>query len=200
MTTLEERMAGSELLRQAVLDTRISNRRVGDTWGIDESVIRRYRHRNIVDPHPGTASKMPAQGLTAQWTPGLDLSRDRGEARTLPVPVADGPTPDDLTLLNSVGADPEKWSVKARKESRWQNAGGDWLSAHKLELERRGVETGDLSVAQIGEILEDYSGRDGLANSDNEETQANTEKENRGETRPANRGRRDRHPRLYFHG
>jgi hypothetical protein len=159
MTTLEERMSGNELLRQAVLDTRISNRQVGATWDIDESVIRRYRNRNIVDPHPATATRSPSHGLTTQWTPGLDLSRDRGEARTLPVPVAEGPTPDDLTLLNSVGADPEKWAVKSRKESQWQNAGGTWLSAHKLELVRRGAIDGDLSKEQISEILEDYAGK-----------------------------------------
>lgn len=156
MATLEERMAENPMLDAMVRDTGMSNRRVGTVFGIDESVIRRWRHRNIVAPGPMLADEIETLGQTAQWTPGLDLSDDRGQARTLPAPVVEGTTPEDRELLESVGADPEVWEITGRKESRWQSASGEWLYAHKLELGRRGAQTGDLSVEQISSILADY--------------------------------------------
>lgn len=157
MTTLEDRMQQSPALVGAILNPNVSNRQIGREFGIDESVIRRWRQRNIVDPEPMRSVPNAQDSPTVQWLPGLDLSRDRGEARTLPAPVVEGVTPDDLELLALVGADAEKWEVVGRKESRWQNAGGEWLSAHKLELGRRGAQNGDLSVAQISDILGDYT-------------------------------------------
>jgi hypothetical protein len=157
MATLEERMAENTMLAAAVLNREIPNRQVARTFDIDESVVRRWRQRNIIDPEPQMSARPIIQGQTVQWLPGLDLTRERGEARTLPTPVVEGVTPEDIELLESVGADPEKWEVIDRKESRWQNAGGEWLSAHKLTLGRRGAQTGDLSVDQISDILRDYS-------------------------------------------
>jgi hypothetical protein len=174
MATLEERMRDNSFLAAAVMNRSMPNREVARTFDIDESVIRRWRQRNIVAPEPMERISEPGPiGQTVQWFPGLDLSRDRGEARTLPVPVTEGVTLEDKELLESVGADPEKWEVTCRKESRWQNAGGEWLSAHKLELGRRGAQSGDLSVDQISEILKDYEGRDGLARWDSGEHHAN---------------------------
>lgn len=158
MSSLEDRMRESPLLAAAVLNRNIPNREVARKFDLDESVVRRWRNRNIVAPEPTNAARVIKIQETAQWFPGLDLSHDRGEARTLPVPVVEGVTPDDIELLNSVGADPDKWEITGRNESRWQNAGGEWLSAHKLQLGRRGAQTGDLSVEQIGEILNDYAG------------------------------------------
>ena len=155
MATLEERMEDNVLLRMRVLDPLTPNRAIEREFGIDESIVRRWRHRNIVGPNPMGNDQPTAK--TVQWQPGLDLSTNRGEARTLPVPVAEATVPEDLVLLESVGADPDKWEITGRKESRWQNAGGEWLCAHKLELGRRGAQTGDLSVAQISEILNDYT-------------------------------------------
>lgn len=173
MPTLDERMLGDSRLARMVANLNVPNRAVAREFDIDESVVRRWRQRNIVDPEPQTARPMPQAGHTVQWLPGLDLSSDRGEARTLPEPVVDGVTPDDLELLAKVGADPDIWEVAGRKESRWQNAGGEWLSAHKLELRRRGTATGDLSVAQLSAILDEYAGREQLPNWDSGETHAN---------------------------
>jgi hypothetical protein len=154
--SLEDRMRENHMLRAMVLDRNKSNREIGRTFDIDESVIRRWRQRNIAEPTPLGPAKLTQVGQTIQWSPGLDLSSDRGEARTLPTPVTEGITPDDIELLESVGADPEKWEVTGRKESRWQSASGEWLCAHKLELGRRGAQNGDLSVDQISDILRDY--------------------------------------------
>lgn len=173
MASLEDRMMENPALMAKVLNPNIPNRAIGREFEIDESVIRRWRQKNIVDPEPMTTTMPPQLGDTVQWLPGLDLSRDRGEARTLPEPVVEGVTPEDLELLEKVGADPNKWEVVGRKESRWQSASGEWLSAHKLELGRRGAQTGDLSVEQISEILKDYEGREGLAYWDSGETHAN---------------------------
>lgn len=158
MATLEERMSNNVMLAAAVMNREKSNREVARMFDLDESVIRRWRNRNIVDPQPLLAARpVTISGQqTTQWLPGLDLSRDHGEARTLPTPVVEDVTPSDMELLEMVGADPEKWEVIGRKESRWQSASGEWLSAHKLELGRRGAQTGDLSVEQLNDILEDH--------------------------------------------
>lgn len=160
--SLEDRMSADPVFAAKVLNRDIPNRAIEREYGINESVVRRFRHRTIVDPQPMHAARPVTHGQTAQWLPGLNLENDRGEARTLPVPVVEGVAPDDKKLLESVGADPEKWVVTGRKESRWQSASGEWLSAHKLELGRRGAQTGDLSVAQINEILSEYSGNKSL--------------------------------------
>lgn len=159
MATLEERMAQDVMLASKVMNMTIPNRALGREYGIDESVIRRWRQRNIVNPEPMESFRSEKSGQTVQWFPGLDLSQERGEARTLPVPFVEGTAPDDMELLVSVGADPEKWEVVGRKESRWQSASGEWLSAHKLELGRRGAKDGNLSTEQISYILQDYAGK-----------------------------------------
>lgn len=173
--TLEERMAQDFSLKAKVYNLNIPNRAIGREYEIDESIIRRWRQRNILSPDAMVEPVMPLASAngTVQWFPGLDLSRERGEARTLPVPVVDGVTPDDIELLESVGADPAKWEITGRKESRWQNAGGEWLSAHKLELGRRGAQTGDLSVDQISDILREYDARQTYPSWDSGETHAN---------------------------
>lgn len=156
MATLEERMKENPLLAAYVVNREIPNREVARVFDIDESVIRRWRHRQITEPEPMTG-QVTGRVQQAQWQPGLDLSSDRGEARTLPAPVIEGAqAPEDLVLLEMVGADPDKWEITGRRESRWQSASGEWLSAHKLELGRRGAQTGDLSVEQISDILLDY--------------------------------------------
>lgn len=161
--TLEERMASDGLLRQMVLDRSIPNRQVARTFDLDESVVRRWRNRNIVDAHPmpDLDSDYPVRdGQTVQWHPGFNFTEDRGTARTLPTPYEkDAPKPEDVELLLSVGADPEEWEIVGRKDSAWQSASGEWLQAHKLELGRRGAAQGDLSVDQISEILMDYGSR-----------------------------------------
>jgi hypothetical protein len=166
LASLEDRMRESPLLAAAVLDRSKPNREIARIFDIDESVVRRWRNKNIVDPEPQTVARDVKVNQTVQWYPGLDLSTDRGEARTLPVPVTEGVTPDDVELLESVGADPDKWEIVGRKESRWQSASGEWLSAHKLELGRRGAQTGDLSVDQISDILSDYTRRESVVERD----------------------------------
>lgn len=157
MATLEERMRDDVLLRHAVHDSRMSNREVGRTFDIDESVIRRYRAKNIVSPQAPLIAGLPVSNGTAQWKAGVDFTRDRGEARTLPVPVAEARDMSDDDILESMNIDPEKWSITSRRESTWQNARGEWLSAHKVELGRVGALTGDLSVDQMNEILGAYT-------------------------------------------
>lgn len=157
MATLEERMRDDVLLRHAVHDEKVSNREIGRMFGIDESTVRRYRARNIVRPNAPLSPSIPVSNGTAQWHVGVDLTRDRGEGRTLPVPVEEARDMSDAELLESMSVDPEKWSITSRRESKWQSASGEWLSAHKVELGRVGALTGDLSVDQMNEILEEYS-------------------------------------------
>lgn len=157
MASLEDRMRDDILLRYAVHDPKVSNREVGRTFGIDESVIRRYRARNIVSPQAPLTASLPVSNGTTQWHAGVDLTVDRGEARTLPVPVAEARNMSDDDILISMNIDPEKWCITSRRESKWQNAGGEWLSAHKVELGRVGALTGDLSVDQLNEILSEYT-------------------------------------------
>jgi len=157
---IEDRIRQDPFLSVAINTTGISNREIGRQFDIDESVVRRWRNRNIVSPQASTHKPLTQEAGTSQWVAGIDLSTDRGEARTLPAPVVDGAKPvEDKELLEKVGVDPAKWEIASRKESRWQNAGGEWLSAHKVEVRRRGSMTGDLSVEQMTEILSDYSKR-----------------------------------------
>jgi hypothetical protein len=157
---IEDRIRQDPFLSVAINTTGISNREIGRQFNIDESVVRRWRNRNIVSPQTANHKPLTQEAGTSQWVAGIDLSTDRGEARTLPVPVVDGAKPvEDKELLEKVGVDPAKWEIASRKESRWQNAGGEWLSAHKVEVRRRGSMTGDLSVEQMTEILSEYDKR-----------------------------------------
>lgn len=158
MATLEERMSENILLRHAVNDLSVSNREVGRVFGLDESVVRRYRNRDLSNPQTPGARQLPEQNGTSQWTPGVDLSSDRGELRTSPVVISEGEPRDesDDEILRKMDVDPVKWQIMSRKESRWQSASGEWLSAHKVEIGRRGTFTGDLPVALMSEILAEY--------------------------------------------
>lgn len=157
MATIVERMRDDILLRHAVHDPNMSNREIGRTFDIDESVIRRYRAKNIVGPQTPLTASVPVSNGTAQWKAGVDFTRDRGEARTLPVPAEEARDMSDDDILVSMDIDPEKWSIVSRRESKWQSASGQWLSAHKVELGRVGALTGDLSVDQMNEILDAYT-------------------------------------------
>lgn len=157
MPTLDERMVDNLHLRQMVLDLSIPNRQVAREFDLDESVVRRWRAKHLSDPHSVFTPKLPVQGQTQQWVAGVDLHDERGEARTLPTPVAEARDMSDDEILKSMDIDPEKWQITSRRESKWQSASGEWLSAHKVEVARRGALTGDLSVAQLTEILSDYA-------------------------------------------
>jgi hypothetical protein len=161
LTTLDERMAENPHLASMVLDASTSNREVARTYDIDESIVRRWRHRNIVCAGPMAHKAIPQNGQTVEWSPGLDLSVPRAETKTLPAPVVAGVSPSDVELLEDVGADPEQWQIASRNESRWQGSSGEWLSSHKLTLERRRV-SGELTVEQLSEILGEYSGYSGF--------------------------------------
>lgn len=158
MGSFEDRVKSDPKLYDDLRRTSMANRAIGRKYGVDESVIRRWRNRNIVGPEASSSPEFPHKKKTAQWTPGIDLTPDRGEMRTLPVPVKEARDTSDDDILREMGVDPNEWEIATRNESRWQNNSGEWLSAHKYTVQRRAASEGDLTVEQLNEILETYTG------------------------------------------
>lgn len=158
MVTLDQRAANDPTLYRRLVDLSVPNREVGRQFGINESVVRRWRSRQLVSPNAQGAPKLEHSKGIDQWRPGVDLSQNIGELRTEPLPSGTW-QPKDETVLKGFNLDPNEWQITSRHESRWQNARGDWLSAHKLGVERVGAKTGDLPVSAMTEILKGYAAR-----------------------------------------
>lgn len=153
---LSDLVARDPEVARVVLDLSVSNREVGRRFGYNESVVRRYRARAIADPVAMATRPVTQVEGTAQWTPGVDLSDDTGEIRTLPAP-SESPVPDDADALLEAGVNPDDWEITNRYESRWQAADGSWKTSRKLTLKKR--KTKDVfSEKQITEILTAYRG------------------------------------------
>ncbi len=155
MVTLDQRAANDPSLYRRLVDLSRSNREVGREYGINESVVRRWRTRQLSAPNAQSAPKLENKGGIDQWKPGVDLTQNSGELRTEPLPSGTW-QPKDETVLQGFNLDPNEWQITSRHESRWQNARGEWLSAHKLGVERIGSKTGDLPVSAMTDILKGY--------------------------------------------
>jgi hypothetical protein len=160
MPTLDDLSNGDPDLRAKLLDLSIPNRALGRDLGIDESVIRRWRRRQLQSPYSVSSPQPKYKNGTAQWVPGIDLGQDDGEVRSVPRYVGDGvDEPQDADLMRELGVDPEKWEVIARRESRWQQAeDGKFLRAYRISVRRRTRRTGNLSVEAMNDILGSYGG------------------------------------------
>lgn len=159
MPTLDVLANSDPDLRAKLADLTIPNRALGRDLGIDESVIRRWRQRSLQSPYSVSTPQPKHVNGTAQWVPGMDLGSDDGEVRSIPRYVGDGvDEPQDADLMRELGVDPDIWEVIARRESRWQQSeDGKFLRAYRISVRRRGMRTGDLSVAAMNEILrQDY--------------------------------------------
>jgi hypothetical protein len=159
--TLTDLVARDPEVARVVQDLSISNREVGRRYGYNESVIRRYRQKMLTSPNPVRVFPVKHVQGTAQWTPGVDLSENSGEIRTLPVPSGT-PIPTDQEILIEAGVDPAKWEVTNRYESKWQSANSDWKTTRKLTLRPRKVRE-TLTEAQVQEILGFYRDRPSFA-------------------------------------
>jgi hypothetical protein len=70
------------------------------------------------------------------WEPSLELEGDTGKVTS--TPQTDGKISDFSSLLTDFGFDPEEFEViGTARISKWQSAGGDWLTSYKFEIQKK---------------------------------------------------------------
>lgn len=70
------------------------------------------------------------------WEPQLELDGDTGSVTS--TPQTNGKLSDFSSILEEFSIDPEEFEVVgSAKISKWQSAGGDWLTSYKFEIQKK---------------------------------------------------------------
>lgn len=100
------------------------------------------KHASIPLSGPDT-SVMPLVGVVNPpatppkgWEPSIELEGDTGKVTS--TPQTDGKISDFSSLLTDFGFDPEEFEViGTARISKWQSAGGEWLTSYKFEIQKK---------------------------------------------------------------
>lgn len=90
------------------------------------------KFKDLVSPGPsGSDSKQT--NTPESWRPRLEIDSNGGFLVSTAKPAAVD-TPEARELLSEFDLDPDQWTIKAIRKSRWQNASGEWLEAYRASI------------------------------------------------------------------
>ena len=166
--TISAMFAENQDIRKMLLDESMSSRKLANILGRNESSVRRWRAKhaqlrdNIGNPYGNDtklSESMRRERRVPAWVPGIDIGKDDGEFRTLPIAVPSAgvtPEPEETELLREFDLDPAVWEITSARKSQWQSAAGDWLEARKVSFRRRGAAGHGISSDEVERILSPY--------------------------------------------
>ena len=97
-------------------------------------LVKADSHTSHVEPEVEKITKSVA--APKGWAPSILIDGDSGEVTTVPQERTN--ITDFTTILEDMGVDPEEFSiVGSPRVSRWMRYDGQWLTAYKLQLERK---------------------------------------------------------------
>jgi predicted phosphodiesterase len=112
------------------------------------------KFKDLVSPGP-SGSDVKQTNTPESWRPRLEIDSNGGFLVSTARQAAVN-TPEARELLSEFDLDPDQWTIKSVRKSRWQNASGDWLEAYRASIVPAQAVSSDFDVDDLISSIEKW--------------------------------------------